>query len=271
MKEAKKTLETRINFCAQAEDFLEAQPKDIHELPEDSLDSGEEATRNRSKRTQITRSDECDSDPLLNVEAKLKKESTSFSTEDLEDEDIDGRTIPRSNPRKRKTYNVDAENLDFNVTFVKTKMQRDQLIHGTYTYNLVDFIPPRDDVTNWKCSLKQKRRCHGRVVTALNNTCILRDTMKAHNHRPKTEETVLVIRFKNEVNQIVRNHPDMKTSEIIASAKMLLGSDLPRLLTVSTISRLIQRWRTKLKKKAEKWQPEDRTRTVSDEGEIDFM
>ena len=106
VKEAKKTLETRINFCAQAEDFLEAQPKDIHELPEDSLDSGEEATRNRSKRTQIIRSDECDSDPLFNVEAKLKKESTSFSTEDLEDEDIDGRTIPRSNPRKRKTYSL---------------------------------------------------------------------------------------------------------------------------------------------------------------------
>ena len=269
MKEAKKTLETRINFCAQAEDFSEAQPEDIHELPEDSLDSGEEATRKRSKRTRIISSDECDSDPLINVEAKLKKESTSLSTEDLEEEDIDGRTIPRSNPRKRKTYNMDAENLDFNVTFVKTQMQRDQLIHGTYTYNLVDFIPPRDDVTNWKCSLKQKRRCHGRVVTALNNTCILRDTMKAHNHRPKTEEKVLIIRFKNEVKQIVRNHPDMKTSEIIASAKMLLGSDMPQGLKDCTLSRMIQRCRWGLKKKAEKYQPENRT--VSDEGGNDFI
>ena len=300
MKEAKKTLETRINFCALPEDYSDAQPTDeSHELPEDFL-GHEETVKKRSKRTCIRSDEEYDDDPLLDIEAKLKKETMNVATEDqkqrqkaerdkqegnvvsdegegelkketmtVETEDFDEEFDGRANPRRKygKTYNMDAKNLDFNVTFVKTQMARDQLMHESYTYNLTDNQQSSSQVVRWKCSLSQKRGCRGKVVTALDNSCVLIDTKTDHNHPPKTEARVLLIKFKEEIRQIVRNHPDMETSEILASARMQLKTDIPLGPKVNSITRQIQRWRQEQKQGQKADRDKQEGNAMSDEGE----
>lgn len=264
MNEATKTLKTRINFCALPEDYSDAQPTEgRHEVPEESFDHAE-TLKKRSKRTRTRSDEEYDDDPLLHVEAKLKKETINVATEDF-DEDYDGRS---NRPKRPKNYNMSAENLDFNLTFVKTQSSRDQLIHESYTYNQIDSQQSGCEAVRWKCTLSQKRGCRGKVTTALNNSCVLIDKRTDHNHKPKTEDRVLVIKFKDEIKRIVCNHPDMKTSEILASARMLLGTDLPLGLKSASITRLIQRWRSDQKKKVEMHTQEGNT--MSEEGEADF-
>ena len=67
-----------------------------------------------------------------------------------------------------------------------------------------------------------------------------------HNHRPPDETQLKVILFREQVKQIVSNHPDMKPSEILDSAQMLLqGSPASLGLKNESIMRYIQRIKSK--------------------------
>ena len=78
-----------------------------------------------------------------------------------------------------------------------------------------------------------------------------------------------VIKLNNEIKNIVRNHPDMKTSEVLASARMLLGADLPQGPKFrASMERKIQRWRKPQRRKIEEHPLEEDA--MSEEGEEDL-
>lgn len=244
VKEATKTLETRTNFCApQDGDYFDVPT----ELPEEFFGQ-DEPLKKRTGRTRKRSREECededDGDPLLDPKEETKEEYIhGDSAEDIEeefDEEIQSDNSPR---RKRaKHYNMDADNLDFNVSMVKSQMKGDQLIHEKFTYNLTANQPLSGEVARWKCA-KWSSGCRAKLLTTPDSSCVLVDTKRRHNHPPLTGDKLLLIKFREEIRRIVSNHPDMKPAEILASARMLLDADVPLGLNVNSITRLIQRWR----------------------------
>ena len=249
VKEATKTLETRSNCCAPPDpdgDYFGSVGVPT-ELPEDFFDQQEPLKKQRGrarKKSCEECDDEDDGNPLLDLREETKKEYIlGVSTEDGEEE-FDEEIQLDNTPRRKRTkhYNMDAANLDFNVTMVKTQMKRDQLVHDKFTYNLTANQPLSGEVARWKCT-KWSSGCRAKLVTTHDSSCVLIDTKREHSHPPLSGDKLLLIKFREEIRRIVSNHPDMKPAEILTSARMLLDTDVPLGLNVNSITRLIQRWR----------------------------
>lgn len=158
-------------------------------------------------------------------------------------------------PTSRIQPNRSQENLDFNLTVTRTTRGHDQLVYDNYTY-LKTTHQPAGDIARWKCTsyYASKTGCKAKLHTTLDGLCVLLDSKTDHNHPPPDERKLKIILFREQVKQIASNHPEMKPTEILTNAQMLLDTPTSLGLKDESIMRYIQR--IKSKHKSGKQQPQ---------------
>jgi hypothetical protein len=174
-----------------------------------------------------------------------EKDEDGFVTEGSESRSVE--KAPETKGKITRTpsrsgLNKSANNLDFNITMTKTIRGGNQLIYEGYTYR--SKYRKINDNGRWMCSAYRSQMpnsCHAKIRSALDASCILLDSKMEHNHAPPDESRLKLSMFKEQVKQIVKNHPDMESHEILASVQMLHG--IPKTLGIldTSVVRIVGR------------------------------
>jgi hypothetical protein len=145
---------------------------------------------------------------------------------------------------------LNSNRLDSNLTMATTQRGEDQLIFRGHIFKKKVYSPTtlKDGrgIFKWRCSKYYHRlqSCRGQVATTMDGLCVLLASQTEHNH-PPDPEGVKTILFRERLKEIALNHPDMKTSEILASAEMLAEGRTNLGLKDESLHRYIQRIRAK--------------------------
>lgn len=101
--------------------------------------------------------------------------------------------------------------------------------------------------SRWKCTsyYATKTGCRAKLHTTMDGFCVLLDSKTEHNHPPPDERQLKIILFREQVKQIANNHPEMKPTEILTNARMLLDTPTSLGLKDESIMRYIQRIKSK--------------------------
>ncbi|XP_059078507.1 uncharacterized protein LOC131876977 [Tigriopus californicus] len=163
--------------------------------------------------------------PLKNTTSETNDEDNDMTQSDTEP--INLNIKPRIRGKKRipiphnlGKYNIQKDNLDFNVTVGLTRMNTDALIYKGNKYFMVDIYKDKlgkipELMAQWKC---RHINCRGRLVTYLNHQCVLLDTVVEHSHPPMTKHRMLIEEFQDQVKRLVMEHQDMTPPGIFAAA-----------------------------------------------------
>lgn len=213
------------------------------ELDDEGQDIDEEEFREEEKQEN-----RIDVSNYLSVE-QIKKESQEENEERKMNSDvnIDRRLAAHRPPRPPPPEpNRSSDNLDFNIVITRTTRGHDQLLYEGYTY-LKTTQQPRGDIARWKCTsyYKTKTNCTAKLFTTMDGLCVLLDSKTEHNHPPPDEKKLKIILFREQVKQIANNHPEMKPTEILTNARMLLDTPMSLGLKDESIMRYIQRVKSK--------------------------
>ncbi len=159
------------------------------------------------------------------------------------------KTCRKSQPTQSTKLNRSQENLDFNLTVTRTTRGHEQLLYEGYTYLKLTHQPSLGDTTRWKCTsyYATKTGCRARLHTTLDGLCVLIDSKTDHNHPPPDEKQLKIILFREQVKQIANNHPEMRPTEILSNARMLLDTSSSLGLKDESIMRYIQRIKSRNK------------------------
>ena len=183
-----------------------------------------------------------------------KSKPTDVVDEDLENSSEFWRSVGSQNALAKF---LNSERLDFNVTMTTTQRGEEQLIFKDHTYKKKVYQPTvlKDGrgIVKWRCTkyYQKSNCCKGQVATTLDGLSALIDSETEHNH-PSDPQAVKILMFRERIKEIALNHPDMKTTEILASAEMLGGDKLGGQdsqeslgLKCESLLRFIQRLRAK--------------------------
>ena len=159
-----------------------------------------------------------------------------------------------NNPILLTNY-LESGRVDTNLTITTSQRNEDQLIYSNYIFAKKSYTPSiLDDgrgIFKWRCvnhaaGKKPAGPCKGQVATTIDGLCVLLDSVTEHNHLPDNNK-VQGILYRQRLKTIAINHPNMKTSEILASAEMLADNTNHRnvIKDEKSLHRFIQRVRAK--------------------------
>ena len=275
IQEITKTLRSRINCCATPEEYLAAhegdESEDIveeeeeEEMTEQEEEEEEELVRNRKRR----RRDEGRKKKNKGRRKTIIGGGSVIKEERIDEEMLNGHDNRQEEKTTTSEPDRSAENLDFNITITKSTRGHDQLVYEGYTYLKLTHQPVSGDVAKWKCTsyYSTKTNCKAKLNTTLDGLCILLDSKTEHNHPPPDDAQLQIIMFREQVKQIANNHPDMKPSEILASAQMLLGTPTSLGIKDESIMRYIQRIKSKNKQQQQHLQQQQQQQQHPEEEE----
>lgn len=261
-----RALRTRIDCCSTEKDYLKTHTKEVSnesflddnhdevELDDDDEEEklegdveniaagGEECSGSQSRRRKRRRG-----------HARRGRSSSPIAdAANASEHEVEMEKAEESVGINKKSGmpNLSTDNLDFAITVTTTTRGHEQLLYENYTYLRTTHQPQGVDLVRWKCSnyYATKTGCPAKLNTGLGGSCVLRDTRVGHNHSPPGESQLKIILFREQVRQIVSNHPDMKPAEILASARMLQDAAPPGSLLglkEESIMRYIQRVKSK--------------------------
>ena len=235
---------------------------------DDSNDADNDLEPNSAGLENVSNPD-IDMNHYLSVE-HIKKEREDNPTSSTVANASSTQSEEKNDPNLRKSTaspNRSPENLDFNLTVTRTTRGHDQLVYDNYTY-LKTTHQPQGDIARWKCTsyYATKTGCRAKLHTTMNGMCVLLDSITEHNHPPPDEKQLKIILFREQVKQIANNHPEMKPTEILTNARMLLDTPTSLGLKDESIMRYIQRVRSK--NKMEKLQKEQQVESERLKSEI---
>lgn len=183
-------------------------------------------------------------------ESKVCIDKVSDDQADHEYNDADNpRTSASDEAIEENQDQVDSSLGPVDTEFSITKTQRKEnslLLYKGYTFRRCDISGENSSRQRWKCANNHFKTnpCYSQAVT-VDSSLLLLDLYTEHNHVPnysKCHRTVLRERIKN----IVLNHPNMKTTEILQLAAMLEGNS-KKLKDDKSLHRYVQRMRAKYK------------------------
>lgn len=73
-------------------------------------------------------------------------------------------------------------------------------------------------MATWRCRYS---KCRGRVVTFMNDQCVLKDTVIEHDHPPIGKKLLLYEEFQDTIRKIISDHPEMPPDIVFSSAQLL--------------------------------------------------
>ena len=218
--------------------------KSIEETRE-SIDSYDFCTRNHDE-DEDDYNDECDLNVEINKDNSVNK--SDIKTENVPNENGFWNNV--NNPILLTNY-LDSAKVDTNLTITTSQRNEDQLIYSNHIFAKKSYTPSiLDDgrgIFKWRCVNHGKKPgpCKGQVATTIDGLYVLLDSVTEHNHLADTNK-VHGILYRQRLKTIAINHPNMKTSEILASAEMLAGnSDRNVIKDEKSLHRFIQRVRAK--------------------------
>ncbi|TRY61246.1 hypothetical protein TCAL_14977 [Tigriopus californicus] len=251
-----KNLKARVKCFACEDEYIVAQSAQISDqspngddciqsifCQDDPIGEDFKAELSKSKKRRM----ECPEPLAIKLEPPANNDDNSGEGQmqmPFRDTPVDKRTVPKPRaPPPSSTFTQD--NLDFNVSVIKTTRGNEQLLYENYTYNKLDFNnqPKVGDFCRWKCTFNYgiKTGCKGKLKTTRDGSCVLLDSKTDHNHKPPDEQQINAIYFREQVKQLARNHPDMKPAEILSNSKMLLPASADIGIKKVSIMRFIQR------------------------------
>lgn len=257
-----KNLKARVQCLAHEEGYIVAAQNDRtsdqslsdddcnHSILNQDNPMGEDIKGEGSKSKR--RRTECPEILPIKIETLAHQNSFEDDQEtpiEFRETPVDRRTLPK--PRPPPSSTLDQDNLDFNVSIIKTTRGNEQLLYENYTYNKLDLNnqPKGGDICRWKCTFNYgiKTGCKGKLKTTRDGLCVLLDSKTDHNHKPPDEQQINAIYFREQVKQLAQNHPDMKPSEILSNSKMLLPASANIGIKKVSIMRFIQRTCSKVR------------------------
>ncbi|XP_059078514.1 uncharacterized protein LOC131876981 isoform X2 [Tigriopus californicus] len=160
-------------------------------------------------------------------------------------------------PRSRN-FNLQESNLDFNLSLGRNSRENDSLTYGGYKYRPSQLgkaiYKDRETMGAWKCRFSN---CRGRLVTFMDNQCVLKDTVTEHDHPPIKKKLLLYEEFQDTIRKIISDHPEMPPDVVFSSAQLLC----PHIPIVKTAP--LREFIRRIQAKKQKSQPTEKSRSIA--------